>query len=296
MPLTRLADQPATADFIVHVHERAAKARAEIARTLAEDCQGCEGVASEVGRECTSRGDPTDGSEVDCRPGPICQWALAEATHRAARDREASRRDRLRTAGCTDPDALRLIPPAVDPPLPRLPAADLEGCRLAMESAAYALRHPEIRTLVLTGATGAGKSLAAAWALAGAHGSGCWMPATVLDSPDRWRATEPAARRADCLVLDDLGREHPSESGWSSEQLANLVTGRIDSGRRTIVTTNLTPPELGQRYGDRLLSRLRRDDAGLVAVGNIDLRDRLLRARRAGGQTTFAERVRGDHE
>lgn len=273
-------------------HARAALALVNIERTLAEDCPRCEGVASEVGCACTSRSDPTDGRELGLRRGPICRWATAEATRQARRDLETVRRDRLRSAGCIDPDALRLIPPATAPPMPELGEADLAGARLAMKSAEYYVQTETTRTLVLSGATGAGKSFAAAWAVAATPGGCCWLPATTLDSLERWRLAESRARDCALLVVDDLGREHAAESGWASEQLGNLIGGRIDAGRRTLVTTNLDGRQLVARYGARLASRLRREDAAVISIGTIDLRSRALANRRAGGELSFADRVR----
>jgi len=52
------------------------------------------------------------------------------------------------------------------------------------------------------------------------------------------------------LVLDDLGTEKTSE--WSS----NLIYSILNKRTNTIITTNLTPPEIQRRYGKRIFSRI----------------------------------------
>lgn len=54
----------------------------------------------------------------------------------------------------------------------------------------------------------------------------------------------------DCLVLDDLGTEKTSE--WSASVLYSILNARD----KTIITTNLEPRFLAQKYGKRLYSRI----------------------------------------
>jgi len=53
------------------------------------------------------------------------------------------------------------------------------------------------------------------------------------------------AREVDFLVLDDLGKEHTGESGYTERLFENLFRGRSASKRVTVVTTNLPtkPPQ-----------------------------------------------------
>ena len=57
------------------------------------------------------------------------------------------------------------------------------------------------------------------------------------------------------LVLDDLGAE-PRISNVTLEQLFAVLNERMISGKGTLITTNLTLPELRDRYRDRVISRL----------------------------------------
>jgi len=56
------------------------------------------------------------------------------------------------------------------------------------------------------------------------------------------------------LVVDDLGTEARNETNTSA--LFTLLNERMNKMRPTIVTTNLTPFELTNVYGDRLTSRI----------------------------------------
>lgn len=58
----------------------------------------------------------------------------------------------------------------------------------------------------------------------------------------------------DLLLLDDLGTE--VQTKHTNSYLYNLINTRMNRGKTTVVSTNLTPNELLERYGDRLASRL----------------------------------------
>ncbi len=65
----------------------------------------------------------------------------------------------------------------------------------------------------------------------------------------------PALRRfRGLLVLDDLGRERPSE--WAAESVNLVLCGRYNDGLKTVLTTNLTLEEVAGRYGERIASRI----------------------------------------
>ena len=58
----------------------------------------------------------------------------------------------------------------------------------------------------------------------------------------------------DLLILDDLGTE--MTTSFVQSALYQMVNGRMIAGRSTIISTNLAPEELGQRYGAAILSRI----------------------------------------
>jgi DNA replication protein DnaC len=62
------------------------------------------------------------------------------------------------------------------------------------------------------------------------------------------------AKRADFLVLDDLGRE--SKRAGAEDVVEEIVFDRYDSGRLTIVTTGLRVADLLARYGDAVVRKV----------------------------------------
>lgn len=58
----------------------------------------------------------------------------------------------------------------------------------------------------------------------------------------------------DLLHVDDLGAEHRTD--WVLEQLYSIVNARYEAQRAIVATTNLMPDELGERLGERTVSRL----------------------------------------
>ena len=56
------------------------------------------------------------------------------------------------------------------------------------------------------------------------------------------------------LVIDDLGAECITQ--YSVSSIASLIDLRIVNGRKTIISTNLTPDKIRKTYGERTYSRL----------------------------------------
>lgn len=122
------------------------------------------------------------------------------------------------------------------------------------------------RNLFLTGAPGLGKTFLSACIARTVSESGF---SVVYDTAisifaklenDKFRPDEETAaevRRCegcDLLILDDLGTE--MTTSFVQSALYQLVNGRMIAGRSTIISTNLAPEELGQRYGAAILSRI----------------------------------------
>lgn len=186
----------------------------------------------------------------------------AERERRAARD---ARRDR-----CQLPRRLRgeLLEhfPAKPSQLPAVEAAK----RWASEA--------DPGGLMLLGPTGTGKTRIAAAA--------CWTRierypctyASVARAMSRLSAslTDEGRREAvrvfsgnGAAVLDDFDKTRPSEFG--KEQIFAAIDGREQAGAPLLVTTNLLPSEIAERFGEPVASRL----AGyctVVEVGGDDLR------------------------
>lgn len=123
--------------------------------------------------------------------------------------------------------------------------------------------------LVIAGGTGAGKThLAVGLGIVGL-GTGYDVFATLLGDvlmaireswgeSTRSNVTESRLMEKLCtvklLILDDLGAEKPTD--WAKERLAHIVNRRYTTRLPTIVTTNLTIPELETRWSSRVTSRL----------------------------------------
>lgn len=58
----------------------------------------------------------------------------------------------------------------------------------------------------------------------------------------------------DLLIIDDLGAEHLNE--FSVSELFNILNKKILNNKKMIVSTNLTLPDIVQRYSERISSRL----------------------------------------
>lgn len=58
----------------------------------------------------------------------------------------------------------------------------------------------------------------------------------------------------DLLILDDLGTE--MTMAFTISTLYEIINTRLMTGRKTIVSSNLTPDELRRRYSEQIMSRL----------------------------------------
>lgn len=59
---------------------------------------------------------------------------------------------------------------------------------------------------------------------------------------------------ADLLIIDDLGTE--VSNTFTNAEIFNIVNTRIIRGKKTIISTNLTPKEISAIYTDRVFSRI----------------------------------------
>lgn len=167
-----------------------------------------------------------------------------------------------------DPDHAKLVLAAPECPVRR----GHVGSEAARAAAEAFRADPMLRLLVLSGPTGRGKTVVATWLAANAPGT-LWVSAKDVRVGEAWSAVHARCAYVPQLVIDDLGQE---ATEWASKELAALVESRFDKGKRTIVTTNLTPSGQGRNlettYGARLWSRLGSPRSLIVACGGVDLR------------------------
>lgn len=134
-------------------------------------------------------------------------------------------------------------------------------------------------SLVLTGDVGVGKSRLAAAA--------CWTRlerwpckyASVARSMAKLGGSYTDEGRREAVrffggdgdaVLDDLDKCRATDFG--REQLFAAIDGRQQAGTALLITTNLTPPQIGETFGEGLMSRLSAPYCRVVEVGGPDYR------------------------
>ena len=126
--------------------------------------------------------------------------------------------------------------------------------------------------LVLSGDPGSGKTVAAAWwALQRAHPAR-FVRAASFAAQSRY--DEEKRNMLDgALVLDDLGAEYNDAKGSFLVDLDELVDSFYGNRRPLVITTNLDPEPFKQKYGERIVDRLR-ECSVWKSVGNTSLRPR----------------------
>ena len=71
--------------------------------------------------------------------------------------------------------------------------------------------------------------------------------------------------KVDLLIIDDLGTELMTSFVHSA--MYQIVNTRLITGKKTVISTNLSPDELGRRYGAPVLSRLQGEYQMLLFFG-----------------------------
>lgn len=128
--------------------------------------------------------------------------------------------------------------------------------------------YPVVRTgpsLVLAGKAGRGKSWQAWGALRALSGAGVfsrWQSVTATGlfasmRPRHGVDTEEVFEgyaTASVLVVDDVGAT--KDTAWTDEVFDRLINARYEWIRPTLITTNVAPGEFGEKFGERVTSRL----------------------------------------
>lgn len=73
---------------------------------------------------------------------------------------------------------------------------------------------------------------------------------------------------ADWVLFDDVGREFPSESGWSQGEFFDTLRCRWNRQLPTLLTTNLPLSELERRYTEGLTSLLMESTTVILVEGD----------------------------
>lgn len=180
------------------------------------------------------------------------QWAARDAeilrrredeAEAAKRERVARKRGALVTAG--------------------FPERALDAAAVADENA-EALRkvsgwdHASQNVLVLSGPAGCGKTVAATWWAMRRDWPPAFVRATSFAASSRYdRDAREKWLKASALVLDDLGTEFADTKGSFLVDLDELIDVFYGDRRPLIITTNCTPTKFRERYGERVIDRIR---------------------------------------
>jgi len=121
--------------------------------------------------------------------------------------------------------------------------------------------------LLMWGSNGSGKTSAAVFIGMEARRRGATvffvtaerLRASVLEKEmfDDDQTIMERARAVDFLILDDLGKEHPGETGFSERLFENLLRERSARKQTTIITTNLCVEDLRKTYIRSMLEVMR---------------------------------------
>lgn len=144
---------------------------------------------------------------------------------------------------------------------------------------------PNGRCLMLAGATGVGKTLAAVAALRAtttpqvaqemrAPRQFVYFPSAVgrLLTPETRQGTLEMLTTCPFVVLDDLGVEYVKEGGLAETFLDEIIWYREANLKATIITTNLTVEHLRTRLPARLADRFRGEWGSVFECGGDSMR------------------------
>lgn len=132
-------------------------------------------------------------------------------------------------------------------------------------------------TLVLSGGTGTGKTVAAMRAILEADSFQFLRAIRIGAHYERWSSdreddVEPIRFGVALLVVDDLGQE-PIDDRRVMPAIEEVLDQRQSERTRTLITTNLSADQLRSRYSERIVSRLRQN-ATVKILGASDMRVR----------------------
>ena len=71
---------------------------------------------------------------------------------------------------------------------------------------------------------------------------------------DKTNDTLSLINETELLILDDLGTEYSSSFYVST--IYNIINTRLNASKSTIISTNLSLAEIGDRYDERIVSRI----------------------------------------
>ena len=221
-------------------------------------CKEIEGLTAQIEGILSDMGM----TEEDLRPSydcPVCK-DTGYVMEKPCACFEQARKNVLKAEGVTK-DFLPFYPPE------NIPNERLK--RVAESVQNYAQRFPEtaVKTLVLQGKTGTGKTRLMQAYLKTAEEKGysvLYFTAAELVNEFLGYHTGRFSERGvtmerllycDLLAIDDLGTE-PLLKNVTKEYLLSVISTRAIRKKHTVITTNLSPSDVLSRYEERVFSRL----------------------------------------
>ena len=74
------------------------------------------------------------------------------------------------------------------------------------------------------------------------------------------------------LIIDDIGKEHTSLSGWQKNMLHHILRTRFNNGLPTVVTSNIEKEDWAASYGEATGSFIKEAFVYIPVGGTEDLR------------------------
>lgn len=120
----------------------------------------------------------------------------------------------------------------------------------------------ELCILVISGAPGCGKTVAATWWASRAERMPAFVRSATFAASSRYGRGERDGKRdawlaASALVLDDLGAEYLDDKGSLLVDLDELIDVYYGDRKPLIITTNCNTGQFSERYGARVIDRIR---------------------------------------
>ena len=152
-----------------------------------------------------------------------------------------------------------------------------EATEQIVAAARYLTDRSRKRWLLLAGNVGTGKTTLSAAIRMTLHyyGVPCKMfrasdfPALFLDNADLTQRQILWGEWCEVLLLDDIGVEQADIKFYGNviQPFVKIVEERYDRRLPLVVSTNLTSAEIGERYGQRTLDRIREMSVGIKYDG-----------------------------
>lgn len=130
----------------------------------------------------------------------------------------------------------------------------------------------EKQILLLAGEVGLGKSVAAAAGVEMAMGR--FVSAIEIAQANLYDGSMRKFFSPPLLAVDEVGVEPLDQGGWAEAKLYDVINGRLQANKKTILVTNLPPADFLSRYPDKRLKDRLRAHADVALLKGASMRGR----------------------